>query len=164
MCLIVLCNLVLQAPLIFRRSGNISRQRDLSKHLLNGDAVSFPFYSTSLIESSSLSILSTTTSIKQSLSRMTRSRDSKGTSKLETSIDNAGELNAHDYANVLKTVLREMSDPILTKELLPIYISVSSMLGCVYRCHLKSATQQYRLSYLQNSPRGMKIYLNWIAS
>ncbi|KAM3174729.1 hypothetical protein ACTXT7_009942 [Hymenolepis weldensis] len=118
---------LLQAPLIFRRSGNISRQRDLIKHLLNGDVVSFPFYSTSLIESSSLSILSTTTSIKQSLSRMTRSRNSKIIPKLETSIDNAGELNAHDYANVLKTVLREMSDPILTKELLPIYISVSKL-------------------------------------
>ncbi|VDO12748.1 unnamed protein product [Rodentolepis nana] len=119
---------LLQTPLIFRKSGNISRQRDLSKHLLNGEAVAFPFYSTTLTESSSVSILTTPTSIKQSWNRMTRSKSSKITpSKSETTIDNGGELNAHDYANVLKTVLREMPEPILTKDLLPIYISVSKL-------------------------------------
>lgn len=124
--------LVLLTPLIFRKTGNIGRQRDFNKLLLNGGIPSYPFYSKNL-NGSSLSILSTPGSIKRSWSRMTRSKISKNTVNIsEVSTDNIKELNAHDYANILKAVLREMPNPILTKNLLPIYISVSSNLAAVF--------------------------------
>lgn len=112
--------------MIFRKTGNISRQRELCKHLNNGGSIVYPVNLANL--NALNSSLPPSSPLPFSWSRMTRSRRVKtpSTSDGDTISDVVEELTAHDYANALKTVLREMADPILTHDLLPIYVSVSS--------------------------------------
>lgn len=118
----------LKTEMIFRKTGNISRQRELCKHLNNGASVVYPVNLAALNASNS-SIPPSSPLPSFSWSRMTRSRRVKTPSaELDTFSDVFEELTVHDYANALKTVLREMADPILTQDLLPVYISVSSKL------------------------------------
>ncbi|KAL5109335.1 Rho GTPase-activating protein 19 [Taenia crassiceps] len=114
----------LKMEMIFRKSGNIVRQRELCRYILSGMEVSFPvnFANTgdcavSNTPSSSLTF-SWSRKSRRSLFRV-QARSSEAKS---SPFDG---LKGHDYANTLKNVLREMRDPILTQELLPIFISIS---------------------------------------
>ncbi|VUZ53277.1 unnamed protein product, partial [Hymenolepis diminuta] len=117
----------LKTEMIFRKTGNISRQRELCKHLNTGASVVYPV-NLAALNASNFSIPPSSPLPSFSWSRMTRSRRVKTLSaELDTFSDVFDELTAHDYANALKTVLREMADPILTQDLLPVYISVSKL-------------------------------------
>nr|CDS29399.1 Rho GTPase activating protein 19 [Hymenolepis microstoma] len=117
----------LKTEMIFRKTGNISRQRELCKLLNNGASVVYPV-SLAALNASNSSIPPSSPLPSFAWSRMGRSRRVKTpSSEPDTISDVLEELTVHDYANALKTVLREMADPILTQDLLPVYISVSKL-------------------------------------
>ncbi|VDO00305.1 unnamed protein product [Rodentolepis nana] len=117
----------LKTEMIFRKTGNISRQRELCRLLTNGTTVIYPV-NFAILNASNSSIPPSSPLPSFSWSRMARSRRVKTpSSELDGISDVLEELTAHDCANALKTVLREMADPILTQDLLPVYISVSKL-------------------------------------
>ncbi|VDM31654.1 unnamed protein product [Hydatigera taeniaeformis] len=116
----------LKMEMIFRKSGNIVRQRELSRCILSGMEVSFPVNFVNIDEyavanlSSSSSAFSWNRKPRRSLFKVQAGVSDVKFGPFE-------ELKGHDYANTLKNVLREMHDPILTRELLPIFISISKI-------------------------------------
>ncbi|EUB63300.1 Rho GTPase-activating protein [Echinococcus granulosus] len=116
----------LKMEMIFRKSGNIVRQRELRRRILSGVKVSFPvsFVNTSDCAPSSSS--SSSSGFPWSRKSCRRSIKVKAEAS-EAKPGTFDELKGHDYANTLKNVLREMRNPILTRELLPIFVSVSKI-------------------------------------
>ncbi|KAL5970285.1 Rho GTPase-activating protein 19 [Taenia solium] len=110
----------LKMEMIFRKSGNIIRQRELRRCILSGMKVSFPvnFVNTGdYVVSNSLPW--------DRKSRRSSIKVRAGAPEAKPGLFDG--LKGHDYANTLKNVLLEMRDPILTRELLPIFISVSKI-------------------------------------
>uniref|UniRef100_A0A5K3EP94 Rho-GAP domain-containing protein n=1 Tax=Mesocestoides corti TaxID=53468 RepID=A0A5K3EP94_MESCO len=113
----------LKTEMIFRKSGNIVRQRELRRRVLSCVNVHFPNCITDSLAYKGAAAPSLVSSWRQkSRLKVCKARVTNETSKTETS-----DFKAHDYANTLKNVLREMREPILTQDLLPIFISVSKL-------------------------------------
>ncbi|VDK20067.1 unnamed protein product [Taenia asiatica] len=116
----------LKMEMIFRKSGNIIRQRELRRYILSGMKVSFPVNFVNTVDY----VVSNSSSSSTAFSWDRKSR--RSSIKVRTGAPEAKPglfdgLKGHDYANTLKNVLLEMRDPILTRELLPIFISVSKI-------------------------------------
>ncbi len=94
---------------IFRKSGNIARQRDLRNRILTCRHLEFPLKET------------TTTTVEASSAKKIRRPTDE-----EPQFD-ASAFRVHDYASVLKSVLSDMQKPLLTSQLMPIYTSLANI-------------------------------------
>ncbi len=95
---------------IFRKSGNIARQRDLRNRIFTCRHLEFP-----------LKEPVATTATAEASSKKKRSSTAEGPQF------DASAFGVHDYASVLKSVLSDMQKPLLTSQLMPIFITLASL-------------------------------------
>ncbi|BHF72873.1 Rho GTPase-activating protein 19 [Sparganum proliferum] len=107
---------------IFRKTGNVVRQRELRRHILSDTEVELPLTATTGSVRRHRKNRYATTTVNFSNGPSNKVRPRAGESE-----PNGDVFNAHDYAATLKNVLHDMPEPILTRELLPVFSAVSSL-------------------------------------
>lgn len=99
----------MKAEGVFRKVGNVVRQREIARRILTCNTLVFP------------------------LVPVPNSRAALGEASLlhvvddNTSVPSCSDFSVHDYASSLKKILTAIQEPLLTLRLLPIFISVAEL-------------------------------------
>ncbi len=104
---------------IFRKNGNVARQRELRRRVLTCDSLKFPLE----LNQPAIQAAPSSSAKKPRVG----TRRTRATAVEDGPLFEASAYNVHDYAATLKSVLHEMPVPILTRELLPIFDLVAEL-------------------------------------
>ncbi len=104
----------LQTEGVFRKNGSMLRQREISQRLLTSENVEFPLQTVPMATSSQTSL------------GVKRPRICKGRTD-DNLVLETRDFIVHDYTSALKRVIADISEPILTHDLLPVFAAVAEL-------------------------------------